>query len=246
MALRASIDKQGLLQPILIRVTHRGYEVVDGAHRLECALDLRLDDIPVLERDMTDEEVLAAQVSANVQRVKTLDADLARRLWRITKDMDHRVVANRMGKSLSWVKMVCQLERLSTKSLRLFDLGKLTFRQAVLLARIPRPHQEQCWGLSVDELRHVVRQLKTSGRINTQQSVTPMYRPILKVIDELERPTEAGRIILNDTDGSPVAVWKAALQWVLQMDRDTFERRSKKLVDSFEPESVTGIEQHER
>jgi len=231
VCLRNSIKNQGILQPILIRKTHRGWEIIDGAHRHECALDLNIDDVPVHIVDMTDEEVLEAQVSANVQRVRTLDADLARRLWRITKKLDHKVVANRMGKSLSWVKMVCQMERLTPMSLELYEDGKISFRHAVLLARIPRSNQEQCWGLDIAQLRHVIRQLKTQGRTNTEVGLTPMYRPIIHVINEADNPTEAGRIILNETDSSPVQVWKAALRWATQMDRDTKARREKKFAE---------------
>ena len=227
LQLRASIKQHGILQPVLVRITERGHEIIDGAHRHECALDLNLD-VPTHVVEMTDEQVLQVQVVANEQRIKTLDADLVKRLWKITRDMDHRIVASQMGKSLSWVKNVCQMERLTPTSLQLFDRGKLTFRQAVLLARIPRSYQEQCWGLDESQLQHVVRSLKVDGVMPSPQRVTPMYRPLRQVIDEFERPSDAGLIILNETDGSPVEIWKAALRWVCQMDAATLARREKK------------------
>lgn len=240
LQLRASIKQHGILQPILVR----GTEIVDGAHRHECALDLNLPDVPTHQKDLTDAEVLQVQVIANEQRIKTLDADLVKRLWKITRDMDHRIVASKMGKSLSWIKNVCQMERLTPTSLQLFDRGKLTFRQAVLLSRIPRSYQEQCWGLDESQLQHVVRSLKVDGVMPSPQRVTPMYRPLRQVIDEFERPSDAGLIILNETDGSPVEVWKAALRWACQMDATTLARREKKfenLGDNSELGDDTGI-----
>lgn len=218
------------MQPILVRAVGDFYEVVDGAHRYECARDLRLAEVPVLVRELTDDEVLAAQVSANTQRIETLDAELAKRIWKISKRMSIEQIAYNMGKSLSWVKMVCGMEKLTPESLILFDQGKVTFRQAYLLSQIPRKHQEECWPLNEPELQHIIRQLKATGRLVDAPSISPMYRSLRQTISEMEQPVEAGRIILNETDGSPVEVWKAALRWVCQMDQKTIERRSKKMV----------------
>lgn len=227
LGLRKSIQQRGILQPILIR-ERDGYEIVDGAHRHECALDLNMEDVPVHIIDMTDEEVLEAQIIANEQRIETLDADLVKRLWKLAKTMDHNMLANRLGKSRSWLRQVCQLERLTPYTMQLLDKGKITFRQAVLLSRIPREHQEQCWGMDEPQLQHVVRTLKNEGRLPTVVDVTPYYRPIRQVIEEADSPVYAGRIILNETDGNPVEVWKAALRWAIQMDSETYERRLKK------------------
>lgn len=222
--LRSSVKRQGILQPILIR----DFEIVDGAHRHEVALDLRLPTVPCLRRELTDEEVLAAQVAANTQRIKTLDADLAKRLWKITKKMPIDQVAYNMGRSTSWVHKVCGLEKLTAESLELFDRGGITFRQAYLLSNIPRKYQGECLGLPEAELQHIVRELKASGRLPDRRIVSPMYRPLGSVLEEMERPNIAGRIIMNETDHSPIEIWKAALRWVTQMDGETLERREKR------------------
>lgn len=203
------------------------FEIVDGAHRHEAALDLRLPTVPCLIIDLTDQQVLEAQVAANDQRIKTLDADLAQRIWKISKKMPAEQLAYNIGRSVSWVKQVCGMEKLTPETLNLFDLGHITFRQAYLLSNIPREHQAECVGLPEAELQHILRELKTHGRLPERRVVCPIYRPLRKVLNELEQPNEAGRIILNETDQSPLEVWKAALRWVTQMDQKTFERREK-------------------
>jgi ParB/RepB/Spo0J family partition protein len=227
LGLRNSIRTHGVLQPVLVRETERGTELIDGAHRHECCLDLNLD-CPVRVVNMTDEQVLEVQVIANEQRIETLDADLVKRLWKLSKRMDHKTLANRLGKSISWLKQVCQLERLTPYSMELLDKGKLTFRQAVLLSRVPRENQEQCWGMDEAQLQHVIRCLKLEGRMPTVVGVTPYYRPIRQVVEESERPLYAGQIIMNETNGNPIEIWKAALRWAMQMDSETFGRRLKK------------------
>lgn len=236
LQLRKSIEKYGILQPLLVRETTSGLEIIDGAHRHECALDLRID-APIHIVKMSDVQVLEAQVIANEQRIKTLDSDIVKRLWKISKNLDHRELAASLGKSLSWLKAVCGLERLTPATLDLWNSGKFTFRQAILLSRIPRKQQHSCWFMDESQLQHVVRSLKIVGVKPSVIDVTPTYRPIQFVIDELQSPSDAGLIILNETDGRPVEIWKAALRWVLQMDKTSFNKRKKKhenLDDNFD------------
>ena len=227
--LRNSIDRQGILQPILVRERDGGYEIIDGAHRFECACDLRMDLVPVHAVEMTDQQVLAAQISANTQRIQTLDADLARRIWKISKQLPVHELAHQLGKSVSWVKRVCGMEKLRPEIMELFDTGKVTFRKAYLLSHLPRENQMECWPLDEPELQYVVREVKASGRVPPRQEITPMYRSLQQTLEELRKPCEAGRIILNETDSSPLEVWKAALRWVTQMDDETRSRRISKL-----------------
>ena len=224
ISLKASIKRGGILQPILIR----GREIVDGAHRHQACLDLGLPLIPCYVRVMSDSEVLEAQVIANEQRIKTVDSDLAMRLWKITKTIPIEEVAYRMGKSTGWVRQVCNLEALTPQSLVLLDNGRLTFRCAYLLSRIPRVHQEDCWGLDEAELQHVIRELKATGVRPERPPVTAMYRSLKQVVEEEARPIVAGRIIINETDGSPVEVWKAALRWAMQLDKESQNKRLTK------------------
>lgn len=226
-----SIERGGLLQPILVRPSKRydGFEVVDGAHRLTIYQLLKRETIECMVRDMSDEEVLSAQVAANTQRIKTLDSELARRLWRMAKDNDIRMIASVMGKSVSWVQKVCNMERLKPVILKLFDLGKITFRQACLLARIPRKHQEECIGLDEHQLKHVIRELRIGGSKPDPPTLSPIFRSLQAILEEENTPTEAGSIIMGETDGKPVSVWRAALRWVMQLDEPTKKRRRKKL-----------------
>lgn len=224
--LRNSIQRQGILQPILIRQNN---ELVDGAHRLECAKDLRLTEVPVVVREMTDDEVLQAQVSANTQRIETLDSEIAMRIWKISKRMSIERLAHAMGKSLTWVKMVCKLERLKPEVLAMLDVGKITFRQAFLLAKLPRRHQLECCTLNERELQRAIRTLRMTGRLKRDvgEDVRPMYRPMSRTIEEMESPCFAARVIMNETDRSPIEVWKAALRWVTQIDEESKQKREK-------------------
>ena len=63
-----SIQKYGVLSPLLARSTEDGYEIVSGHRRKAAALSLGLDKLPVLVRDMTDDEAVILMVDSNIQR----------------------------------------------------------------------------------------------------------------------------------------------------------------------------------
>lgn len=70
--LMASIEEKGLLQPIVVRPTEEGFELVAGGRRLEACKRLRLGRIPCHVVDLDDREAYEISLIENIQR-KTLD-----------------------------------------------------------------------------------------------------------------------------------------------------------------------------
>lgn len=66
--LSASIREHGVLQPLLVRSTPTGYELVAGERRLRAAVLAGLSEVPVLIRDLNDHEALEAALIENLQR----------------------------------------------------------------------------------------------------------------------------------------------------------------------------------
>ncbi len=67
-SLIASIQKDGLLQPILVRPVEDMYEVVAGERRYRAALSLKLSDIPVLIKELSEQESYLIALTENLQR----------------------------------------------------------------------------------------------------------------------------------------------------------------------------------
>lgn len=73
-----SIGKVGTITPLLARpLPDGGYELISGHRRLEACRKLRLDTIPVIVREMTDDEAVIAMVDANLQREHILPSEKA-------------------------------------------------------------------------------------------------------------------------------------------------------------------------
>jgi len=66
--LSASIREHGVLQPLLVRSTPSGYELVAGERRLRAAILAGLAEVPVLIRELNDHEALEAALIENLQR----------------------------------------------------------------------------------------------------------------------------------------------------------------------------------
>ena len=76
-ALCDSIRQYGVLSPLLARPTGEGYEIVSGHRRRAAAMKLGLDKLPVLVRDMTDDEAIILMVDSNIQRENLLPSEKA-------------------------------------------------------------------------------------------------------------------------------------------------------------------------
>ena len=78
-ALVESIRQYGVLNPIIVRKrqTGGGYEIVSGHRRYEACKRLNKFDIPIIVRDLTDEEAILTMVDANLQRERILPSEKA-------------------------------------------------------------------------------------------------------------------------------------------------------------------------
>ena len=102
-----SIKEYGVLSPALARPLPdgSGYEVISGNRRLEACILAGMETMPVIVRDMTDDEAIIAMVDANLQRENILPSERAyaykmkldairRQAGRPSKDNSRQVVGN--------------------------------------------------------------------------------------------------------------------------------------------------------
>ena len=77
--LRCSIEKEGVLVPLLVRKNPHGdgYEIIAGHRRKEAALWAGLTEVPVIIRELDDDQATIAMVDSNLQREKILPSEKA-------------------------------------------------------------------------------------------------------------------------------------------------------------------------
>lgn len=143
-----SIGKVGTITTLLARpLPDGGYELISGHRRLEACRKLGLDTIPVIIREMTDDEAVIAMVDANLQREDILPSEKAFAYKMKLEAIKHQGVASRqvVGKRESaddvsvsesgrTVQRYIRLTKLIPKLLKLMDEGKIAFSVGVELS----------------------------------------------------------------------------------------------------------------
>ena len=109
-----SIQQYGMIQPILVRPLGLNYQIVAGERRWRAARMLGMDEVPVVIRELTDEETMAVALIENLQREDLNPLEEANAYAQLM-DMFHLTqeeVAKRVGKSRSAVANSLRLLKL--------------------------------------------------------------------------------------------------------------------------------------
>ncbi len=178
-----SIQKYGVLSPLLARPTEDGYEIVSGHRRKAAAISLGVDKLPVLVRDMTDDEAVILMVDSNIQRENLLPSEkafaykmkmeaLKRQAGRPKKENGGQV-GHKTRDTLSedesgrTVQRYIRLTYLAKPILDLVDEQRIAFSPAVELSYLTKLEQAELWDIMQSEdctpsLSQAVRMKKLS------------------------------------------------------------------------------------
>lgn len=131
LALSASIQEKGVLQPILVRVhpQEKGkYEIVAGERRWRAAKKAGLHHIPALIREFSDAEALEVGLLENIQRQDLNPIEEAEGYRRLAEEFHHtqESLARILGKSRSHIANTLRLLTLSEKIKNYLNEGKLS------------------------------------------------------------------------------------------------------------------------
>ena len=103
--LKASIADQGILQPLLVRKNEDSYELIAGERRLRAAKMAELEYVPVLVKDLSDEQMLEISIIENVQRQNLNPLEEAEAYHRLIYEFNYTqaMVARKIGKDRSTI-----------------------------------------------------------------------------------------------------------------------------------------------
>ena len=157
-----SVRTYGILSPLLARPKGEGYELVSGHRRRLAAQKLGLPTVPVLVREMTDDEAVILMVDSNLQRENLLPSEKAFAYKMKLEAMKHQgergdltsaqvgpkswaaqVVAEEAGDSKSQVKRYIRLTNLIPEILDMVDEKKIAFNPAVELSYLKPSEQKE-------------------------------------------------------------------------------------------------------
>ena len=153
--LAASIREVGILQPLVIRSTETGFELIAGERRLRAAKEAGLDRVPVLIREAAESESMEMALVENLQRedLNPLETAAAYQAlldsFGFTKDQ----LAHRLGKSRAAV----------TNTLRLIKLPE-PVQDMMLGDKLSEGHARALLGLETEErMLHVAQKVQAES-----------------------------------------------------------------------------------
>lgn len=171
LSLAESIDQRGMLQPIVVRVrSGGGYEIVAGERRWRAAKSLGLEQVPVIVREATDEEMLELALIENIQREDLNAIDRARAYQEFCRRFSARAedLAKRLGEDRTTVLNYLRLLDLPDSIQELVAQRKLSMGHARCLLGVTSEKRRTELAdavveneLSVRALEEIVRREKT-------------------------------------------------------------------------------------
>ena len=137
-SLASSIEDTGIIQPILVRRNNDVYEIVAGERRWRAAQIAKIHEVPVLIKELTDEEVVKISIIENIQRVDLNPIEEANSYKQLIQDFGYtqEKVSASLGKSRSYIANSLRLLSLPESIIMFLKEGKLTSGHARALVGV--------------------------------------------------------------------------------------------------------------
>ena len=137
-SLASSIEETGIIQPILVRKNNDVYEIVAGERRWRAAQIAKIHEVPVLIKELTDEEVVKISIIENIQRVDLNPIEEANSYKQLIQDFGYtqEKVSASLGKSRSYIANSLRLLSLPESIIIFLKEGKLTSGHARALVGV--------------------------------------------------------------------------------------------------------------
>ncbi len=184
--LAASIKRQGLLQPLIVRkLSEHHYEIIAGERRWRACQLLGFNKIPVIIRQVDDEAAMAIALVENLQREDLSALDQAQAMQRLGNEfsLTQQQIADLLGKSRASISNHLRLLNLSTEVKQYLEQGNLDMGHARALLTLDELQQAQAARiivnkkLSVRETEALVTRIKNGKPENLNQAE---LSPLLK------------------------------------------------------------------
>ena len=198
--LMRSIADVGVLSPALARsLPDGGYELISGHRRLAACKALGMDTMPVIIRDLTDEEAVITMADSNLQREHILPSEKAFAYKMKYDALKHQGTSSQLGTKLRTDELLAQnssdsrnqiqryirLTHLIPDILKLVDEGKIALTPAVELSYLQPSEQEMLFSvMDSDEVTPSLSQARRLRRMSEAQTLTD--DAVLQLLSEVK------------------------------------------------------------
>jgi len=246
LGLVASIREKGFMGAITVRARtdeetkEEYFELVDGLHRFCASKDAGISEIGVDVVPLNEDQVLEAQIVANIHKIETRPAEYSQQLKRILARnplMTEAELARRLGKSAQWISQRLGLNSIdNTTILELINNGQITLSNAYALAKLPPEEManfiDRAMTQAPDEFIPLVnsrvaeiKKAKREGQDAAQVQFQPVahLRKLKELKDEMEKKEIGPELVKILKIKTPADAFNVAIQWMLHLDAQSVE-----------------------
>ena len=168
--LMESIRENGLLQPLVVRPSGDGWQLVAGERRWRALRKLGWERAPAIVRDLEDDQMLVLALVENLQRENLSPVEEALGYRQLMEDfgLTQKEVAERVGRNRSTVSNTLRLLKLEDDVREMLAAGRLTAGHARALLGLDDPAEQRRLAREVVEedlsVRAVERRVRRAGR----------------------------------------------------------------------------------
>lgn len=181
--LAASIKEHGVFQPIIIKKSIKGYEIIAGERRVKASKLAGLDEIPAIIRDFSDDEMMEIALLENLQRenLNAIEEANAYKKLLETLELTQEQLSNRLGKSRSHITNMIGLLNLPEEVQKLLSSKEISTGHARIISKLENEEQQISLAKKVVDEGLSVRQL---------EDITHSNEKFLRVHEIKRKPKE--------------------------------------------------------
>ena len=207
-----SIKEKGVIQPVLVRRSQDGYELIAGERRLRAAKRLNLEKIPAIVKEVSDIDMLEISLIENIQREELNPIEEANAFHRLVSEFNFTQdkIAQVLGKDRSTISNTLRLLTLPRKIQDFVIKGSISAGHARALLSIPSENDQIRIsnliikdGLSVREVESLAGRKKTIAKRQTaarEQGIVDLENQLQHIL------------------GTRVRIYKGAAKGYLQIE----------------------------
>ena len=209
--LSQSIQRYGVIQPIIVNKKDDYYEIVAGERRWRAAKKAGLTEMPCIIRDNDERKNKEIALIENIQREDLNPIDKARGFRQLMDEygMTQQQLSDTLGISRSGIANTVRILNLDERVLKLAEEGKITEGHCRSLMCIQEPDKQYQAALKIIEKGETVRDIEQTVKNNKKaQKIDPKYHAIFRDIEDsfqgffgtkvkLDAKKRSGRIIIQ-------------------------------------------------
>ena len=221
--LSRSIKELGILQPLTVAKNGNGkYVLLDGQRRFMACKKLGLKDIPVIERNLDEQQQKEVPIATDFfkDKLKLSEKIIGiANLINVEKKVNEQILAKRYGWSVAEVKRLLKLSTLHPEVLKLIDEGTLKVNQALELSTVKREDVQI-------KLAHCMAKHSWYGLVEALEEVA-FELPFDDVFtyEEAKKDNKIGIVVKDETCGERVFTYDKEY---FELKKGEFEEREKK------------------